>query len=71
MKTKTTLPGHLAALLTITIWGITFINTKVLLANFTPIEIMFFRLAFGVIALTIVSPPRLSEFKLGRGFLRD
>ncbi|MBN1371248.1 MAG: DMT family transporter [Anaerolineaceae bacterium] len=70
MKPKTTLPGHLAALLTITIWGITFINTKVLLENFTPIEIMFFRLVFGGLALTIVNPPRLAEFKLGRDFLR-
>jgi len=70
MKPKTTLPGHLAALLTIAIWGITFINTKVLLASFTPIEIMFFRLAFGVLALTIASPPRLSKIKLDRDFLR-
>jgi len=62
--------GHLAALLTITIWGVTFINTKVLFASFTPIEIMFFRLAFGVLALTLVSPPRLNPHATARAFLR-
>ena len=35
--------GHLAALVTILIWGTTFISTKVLLVDFEPIEILFFR----------------------------
>ena len=35
--------GHLAALLTIFIWGTTFISTKILLTDFKPIEILFFR----------------------------
>lgn len=30
--------GHLAALLTIFIWGTTFISTKVLLRDFQPVE---------------------------------
>lgn len=33
--------GHLAALVTILIWGTTFISTKVLLVDFQPIEISF------------------------------
>ncbi len=33
--------GHLAALLTILIWGTTFISTKILLAAFQPVEILF------------------------------
>lgn len=37
--------GHLAAIFTIFVWGITFINTKVLLVSFSPVEIMFYRLA--------------------------
>ena len=35
--------GHAAALLTILIWGTTFISTKILLETFTPVEILFFR----------------------------
>ena len=34
--------GHLAALLTIIIWGTTFISTKILLVDFQPVEILFF-----------------------------
>jgi drug/metabolite transporter (DMT)-like permease len=33
--------GHLAALLTIIIWGTTFISTKILLVDFQPVEILF------------------------------
>lgn len=55
---KTTI-GHIAALLTIVIWGTTFISTKILLTDFTPIEILFFRFLLGLIALIIVYPKRL------------
>lgn len=39
--------GHLAALFTILVWGTTFISTKVLLADFQPVEILFFRFVLG------------------------
>ncbi len=39
--------GHLAALFTIIIWGTTFISTKVLLVDFRPVEILFFRFVIG------------------------
>lgn len=39
--TNSTAKGHLAALITILIWGTTFISTKVLLADFQPIEYCF------------------------------
>lgn len=55
---KTTM-GHIAALITIVIWGTTFISTKILLTDFTPIGILFFRFLFGLIALIIVYPKRL------------
>ena len=42
MKGKNT-AGHFSALLTIIIWGTTFISTKILLADFQPVEILFFR----------------------------
>lgn len=51
--------GHLSALITIVVWGTTFISTKVLLADFQPVEILFFRFVLGLLALLIVCPRRL------------
>ena len=51
--------GHLAALLTIVIWGTTFISTKVLLVDFQPVEILFIRFMMGFLALLAVCPRRL------------
>lgn len=51
--------GHIAALITILIWGTTFISTKILLVYFTPIEILFFRFLLGLLVLIIVYPKRL------------
>lgn len=48
--------AHLSALITIVIWGTTFIATKILLGNFSPIEILFFRFVIGYLILFIVSP---------------
>ena len=48
--------GHLAALFTIIIWGTTFISTKVLLVDFKPVEILFFRFVMGFVALLFVCP---------------
>lgn len=53
---KYTRRGHLAALLTVLIWGTTFIATKVLLESFQPVEILFFRFLLGYAALWIVFP---------------
>lgn len=58
MRNQTT-NGHIAALVTIFIWGITFISTKVLLTGFTPTEILFFRFAIGFIMLLIIFPARM------------
>lgn len=51
--------GHLAALLTIAIWGTTFISTKILLTDFQPVEILFFRFVIGCLVLLIIAPKRL------------
>lgn len=53
--------GHLAALVTILIWGTTFISTKVLLVDFEPIEILFIRFVMGFLALIIVYPHRMKK----------
>lgn len=51
--------GHLAALLTIVIWGTTFISTKILLADFQPLEILFVRFVIGFAVLLAAYPKRL------------
>ena len=58
MENKNTL-GHFAALLTIVIWGTTFISTKILLVDFAPVEILFFRFIMGFVVLLISYPRRL------------
>ena len=49
MKNETAL-GHVLTLMTIIIWGTTFVSTKVLLEAFTPIEILFFRFTLGYLS---------------------
>ncbi len=51
--------GHGAALMTVILWGTTFISTKVLLVDFQPVEILFFRFIIGFAALFLISPRRL------------
>ena len=58
IKNETT-KGHLLALITIIIWGTTFISTKVLLKDFSPVEILFFRFLLGFFVLLLVYPRRL------------
>ena len=58
MKNRHT-AGHLSALITIVIWGTTFISTKILLEDFQPVEILFFRFVLGLLALLVVYPKRL------------
>lgn len=54
-----TITGHITAFITIVIWGTTFISTKILLADFTPIEILFFRFLLGLFILAVAYPKRL------------
>ena len=48
--------GHILAIITITIWGTTFISTKILLNSFSPIEILIIRFIMGFAALCIIYP---------------
>lgn len=61
-KTNT---GHLLALITIIIWGTTFISSKILLTDFTPVEILFFRFLLGYFVLLLIysRPVRTKSFK--------
>lgn len=60
MKNKREL-GHLSAMITIFIWGTTFISTKILLNDFLPVEILLFRFIIGFIALVIVHPKSMKQ----------
>ena len=59
---RKTAAGHLAALITILVWGTTFISTKLLLVDFKPVEILFFRFVMGYVAL-ILACPRILRLK--------
>lgn len=60
MRTKEA-AGHICAIVTIVIWGTTFISTKLLLEDFQPVEILFFRFIIGFITLLLLSPHRLKS----------
>lgn len=62
------LAGHIAAAVTIIIWGTTFISTKILLEEFRPVEILFFRFVIGLAVLVIVYPKRLGRTSLSKEF---
>lgn len=48
--------GHFAALITVLIWGTTFISTKVLLEQLRPAEILLLRFILGWLALLAADP---------------
>ncbi len=56
MVNRTPTLGHLAAFLTIFIWATTFVSIKVLLVDFSPVEIMVFRLVIAYVVLLIAKP---------------
>lgn len=58
------LVGHLVALATVIVWGVTFISTKILLVDFTPVEILLLRFLLGWLALWAVCPHRLAVASL-------
>ncbi len=51
---------HLIAILTVAIWGLTFVATKVLINHgLTPQEIFFYRFLIAYIGIWAISPKRL------------
>ncbi len=59
--------GHVVALVTVLVWAVTFVSTKVLLVHFAPVEILFFRFMIGFVALAALRPRRLHV----RGFAEE
>ncbi|MCR5085039.1 MAG: DMT family transporter [Succinivibrionaceae bacterium] len=53
------LTGHLCAIAVILMWGLTFVSSKVLLADFTPVEILFDRFVVALLALLAIAPKAL------------
>lgn len=51
--------GHLLALITILIWGVTYSSTKILLEALSPLQIIFTRFIIAYLLLWIVHPHRL------------
>ena len=51
--------GHALALVTVLVWAVTFVSTKVLLVHLSPMEILFSRFAVGFLALAVLRPRRL------------
>lgn len=54
MKTK--IQGHTLALITILIWGVTYIATKILLQNYNEIQVIVFRLIIAYAVLWVIKP---------------
>lgn len=48
--------GLICAVFSIIIWGITFVSTKSLLSDFTPLEILFYRFLIAYLALWCIRP---------------
>lgn len=51
--------GHLYAIFIIVVWGLTFVSSKILLRDFTPVEILFDRFLLATLALFVVNPKSL------------
>lgn len=61
--------GHISALITVFIWGGTFVSTKVLLENFEAIEILLFRFIIGFLALCLICSKKLGKIPIKQELL--
>ena len=51
--------GHLLAIGTILVWGLTFINSTIVLRTLSPVELLITRMVIGIAALAALRPRRL------------
>ncbi len=61
--------GHLATLTSVIVWGTTFVSTKVLLADFKPVELLFFRFVLGFVALSLINARPMAKMTARQEFL--
>ena len=60
-RDSNTFTGYITAIITVIIWGTTFIASKVLLDIFTPFELIFFRFSIGFLGLFLIYPKILKS----------
>lgn len=65
MNKNQSMLGHILALFTVFVWGTTFVSTKVLLEDFSPVEVLFTRFLIGAIVLFLMNhkPLQLKDKK--------
>ena len=68
IKTKN-IYAYCCAVFTVCIWGTTFISTKILLNNFSPVEIMFYRFLLAAVILFLMRPKILKCKSTGEELL--
>ncbi|MFH1512048.1 MAG: DMT family transporter [Bacillota bacterium] len=51
--------GHLLAIGTIIVWGLTFVSSSIILKYLSPLELLIIRMIIGITALTAIRPKRL------------
>ena len=56
---KNLIVGYIFAITVVVIWAMTFVSSKVLLEDFTPIEVLFDRFVIATLALLILRPKAL------------
>jgi drug/metabolite transporter (DMT)-like permease len=61
MQDRKNLLGHLTAIGTIFLWGTTYIATKKLLDDFSPVDILIFRFLIGYLVLWVLHPKPLAR----------
>lgn len=60
--------GHLLAIGTIIVWGLTFVSSSVILDYLSPVELLILRMVIGIAALTAIRPRRLKLKKRSHEF---
>lgn len=60
--------GHLYSTIVIIFWGLTFVSSKVLLKDFTPVEILFDRFVIATLALFLLLPKSMKLLSLKEEF---
>jgi len=61
---KQSILGHILALITIIIWGTTFVSTKILLKVFSPEEILFYRFLMAFLFMLAIYPKNYGRLDL-------
>lgn len=55
---------HISAFITVAVWSLTYISTKIVLETLTPLEISLYRFIIGYLFLLIIKPPRTFKVNL-------